>query len=483
MNTGVEAFPRDRTFSLAGAPAWLWFGIGVYALMLAGSGALLGDSDTYWQIAVGQWIVDHHAMPRVDSYSFTKAGETWTSSSWLSQVLYATSYNLAGWTGPVVLAATCIAATFALLVQILGRRIPAAYAIAIAIAALSLSMGHFLARPHVLVLPILLAWANGLMSASERGQAPSPWLLPLMGLWANLHGGFLFGLVLVGAFALDALWNAERAQQRSVALRWAAFGIGALIACCATPYGWGSILAARKILDLGELLHLIYEWMPANFSKLSVFELTILMLIAGALYGGVKLTPPRIALVLGLLHMALAHVRNVEIFALLLPIVVLAPVASQFELKPAWTARTGASMPVMAVVMILLGCWTWLLAANTPFAPPESHSPAAAVEALKAHNPKRVLNDLPFGGYLIWRQLPVFIDGRAELYGEAFVIAYYRAMQLKDVNQFLDILKRWDIDAVLLTPHTPAVGLLDHLGGWRRAYADDNAVLHVRVAN
>jgi hypothetical protein len=483
MSTGVEAFPRDRTFSLAGAPAWLWFGIGVYALMLAGTGALLGDSDTYWQIAVGQWILDHHAMPRVDIYSFTKAGETWTSSSWLSQVLYATSYNLAGWTGPVVLAATCIAATFALLVQILGRRIPAAYAVAIAIAALSLSMGHFLARPHVLVLPILLAWANGLMSASERGQAPSPWLLPLMGLWANLHGGFLFGLVLVGAFALDALWNAERAQQRSVALRWAAFGIGALIACCATPYGWGSILAARKILDLGELLHLIYEWMPANFSKLSVFELTILMLIAGALYGGVKLTPPRIALVLGLLHMALAHVRNVEIFALLLPIVVVAPVASQFALKPAWTARTGASMPVMAVVMILLGCWTWLLAANTPFAPPERHSPAAAVEALKAHNPKRVLNDLPFGGYLIWRQLPVFIDGRAELYGEAFDIAYYRAMQLKDVNQFLDILKRWDIDAVLLTPHTPAVGLLDHLGGWRRAYADDNAVLHVRVAN
>jgi hypothetical protein len=485
MSTEVGAIPREKAFSLAGVPAWLWIGIGVYALVLLpiGGRTLLNDSDTYWQIAVGQWILDHHAMPRVDIYSFTKAGEPWTSSSWLSQVLYATSYNLAGWAGPVVLAATSIAASFALFVHSLGRRIPAAYAVAIAIAAVALSMGHFLARPHVLVLPIMLAWANGLISASERGQAPSPWLLPLIGLWANLHGGFMFGLVLVGAFALDALWNAERAQQRSVALRWVAFGFGALVACCATPYGWGSILAARKILDLGELLHLIYEWMPANFSKLSVFELTILMLIAGALYGGVKLTPPRIALVLGLLHMALAHVRNIEIFALLLPIVVLAPVASQFALRPAWTARAGAPMPVMAVVMILLGGWTWLVAANTPFAPSESQSPAAAVDALKAHNPKRVLNDLPFGGYLIWRQMPVFIDGRAELYGEAFDMAYYRAMQLKDVNQFLDILKRWDIDAVLLTPHTPAVGLLDHIGGWRRAYADDNAVLHVRAAN
>ena len=483
MNISIAAASSEKSSIIGQVPAWLWLGIGVYALVLIGGRALLNDSDTYWQIAVGQWILDHNALPRVDIYSFTRAGEPWTSSSWLAQVLYAASYNLAGWAGPVVLAAGCIAATFALLAHILGRRIPAAYAVAIAIAALVLSMGHFLARPHVLVLPVMLLWVNGLMSASERGQAPSPWLLPLIALWANLHGGFVFGLVLVGAFALDALWNADHAQRKPVVLRWAAFGIGALVACCATPYGWGSILAARKILDLGELLHLIYEWMPADFSKFGAFEMAILTLIAGALYSGIKLTPPRIALVLGLLHMALSHVRNVEIFALLLPIVVLAPVASQFTLRPAWLARTGVPISVMAVAMALLGGWTWLLAANATFAPPENHSPSAALDALKAHNPKRVLNDLPFGGYLIWRQIPVFVDGRAELYGEAFDVAYYRAMQLKDVNQFLEILKRWDIDAVLLTPHTPAVGLLDHIGGWRRAYADENAVLHVRTTN
>ncbi|NOJ41723.1 hypothetical protein [Bradyrhizobium australiense] len=483
MNTNIAAASNEKSSILWQVPAWLWVGIGIYALLLSNGGMLLNDSDTYWQIAVGQWILDHHALPRVDIYSFTRAGEPWTSSSWLAQVLYAVSYNLAGWTGPVVVAAVCIAATFALFAHILGRRVPAAYAVAVAIAALVLSMGHFLARPHVLVLPIMLAWAHGLMSASERGEAPSPWLLPLIAFWANLHGGFVFGLVLVGAFALDALWNAERARQKPLALRWAAFGFSALVACCATPYGWGSILAARKILDLGELLHLIYEWMPADFSKFGAFEMAILTLIAGALYGGVKLSPTRIALVLGLLHMALSHVRNVEIFALLLPIVVLAPVASQFALRPAWAARTGAPARMMAAVMVLLGGWTWLLAANTTLAPPESQSPSAAVDALKAHNPKRVLNDLPFGGYLIWRQIPVFIDGRAELYGEAFDIAYYRAMQLKDVKQFLDILKNWEIDAVLLTPHTPAVGLLDNLAGWRRAYADENAVLHVRTAN
>ena len=482
-STGVAAASQERSSILGQIPAWLWFGIGVYASVLIFGRVLLNDSDTYWQIAVGQWILDHRVMPRVDVYSFTMAGEPWMSSSWLAQVLYAVSYDLAGWTGPVVLASISIAATFALLVHILGRRIPAAYAVAIAMVALSLSMAHFLARPHILALPVMLAWANGLLSASERGQAPSPWLLPLIALWANLHGGFMFGLVLVGAFALDALWNAEHAQRGPLMLRWVAFGIGALVACCVTPYGWGSILASRKILDLGELLHLIYEWMPADFSKFSTFELVILALIAGALYSGVKLTPPRIALVLGLLHMALSHVRNLEIFALLLPVVVVGPVASQFMLPPAWPTRAAVPARVMMAMMVLVGGWTWLFAANSSFSPPENQSPAAAVDALKAHNLKRVLNDSPFGGYLIWRQIPVFVDGRAELYGEAFDMAFYRAMQLKDVNEFLAMLKKWDIDGVLLTPHTPAVGLLDNIDGWRRAYADENAVLHVRTAN
>ena len=483
MSANVGMISREKALSLGRVPSWLWLGAGVYMLLLIFGGTLLRDSDTYWQIAMGQWILDHAALPRVDLYSFTRAGEPWVSSSWLAQVLFAASYNLAGWAGPIVLASACIAAAFALLTYILGQRIPASYAIVVTLVALVLSMGHLLARPHVLVLPVMLAWANGLLSASERAQAPSFWLLPVIALWANLHGGFVFGLVLVGAFAIDALWNADRAQHKTLALRWSVFGIGALVACCATPYGWGSIRASFKILDLGELLQLINEWRPADFSSLGPFELSILALIGGGLYSGVKLSPPRIALVLGILHMALAHVRNLEIFALLLPIVVLAPVASQFALQPARFFPKNAPMASMAMLVVLLGGLTWSLAANAKFAPPERQSPAAAVDALKARNPKRVLNDLPFGGYLIRRQIPVFIDGRAELYGEAFEMAYYRALQLKDANHFLDILKTWDIDAVLLTPSTPAVGLLDHIGGWRRAYADENAVLHVRTAN
>jgi hypothetical protein len=218
-------------------PAWFWLGAGVYVLLLVNGNGLLNDSDTYWHIAVGKWILDHNSFPRVDIYSFTKAGEPWISTSWLAQILYAGTYEIGGWAGPTTLAATCIAGTFALLAFILGRSIRSTYAIMIALVALPVSASHFLARPHVLALPVTLAWVNGLLGASERREPPSFWLLPLMVLWANLHGGFVLGLVLMVPFAFDALWNAEASQRRPLALRWIVFGACAFVACCATPYG------------------------------------------------------------------------------------------------------------------------------------------------------------------------------------------------------------------------------------------------------
>jgi hypothetical protein len=480
LSANAETIHQERAFGLGRIPAWFWSGVGAYLLLLINGSRLLNDSDTYWHVAVGRWIVDHQTFPRVDIYSFTKAGEPWISTSWLAQVLYAETYQLAGWAGPVIVAAASVAVTFALLAFILSRRVPPIYAAIIALVALALSASHLLARPHVLALPVMLAWVNGLVSASESRQAPSLWLLPLIVLWANLHGGFILGLALVAPFACDALWNAERSQRQSLALRWVGFGICAVVACCLTPYGWQSILASRTILQLGELLHLISEWMPPDFGSFSVFEACVLALIGGALYCGVKLSPPRIVLVLGLFHLALSHVRNIEIFALLLPLMVLTPLSSQFGLQ---ATRIEKAFPaaLAAALAAILGLSTWAFAADNKLAPTAIQSPAAAVDVLKDHNSKRVLNDLQFGGYLISRELPVFIDGRAELYGERFGMAYYNALQLKNVDLFIGLLKSYDIDAVLLTPSTPAASLLDHLDGWQRAYADETAVVYIRA--
>ncbi|MGY4270251.1 hypothetical protein ACVJF2_008821, partial [Bradyrhizobium sp. USDA 4519] len=106
--------------------------------------------------------------------------------------------------------------------------------------------------------------------------------------------------------------------------------------------------------------------------------------------------------------------------------------------------------------------------------------PRAAVEKLKEQKADRVLNDYYFCGYLIFQGVPVFIDSRVELYGPAFLTRYARAIGLSDVADFVRLLDEYKIDATLLFPSTSAVGLLDRLPEWERAYADDVAIVHVR---
>ena len=138
--------------------------------------------------------------------------------------------------------------------------------------AVLISATHFLARPHMLAFPFMVAFLGGLMAAADRRTAPSWLLLPVMALWANLHGGFVLGLALIGPIGLEALWTSEAKDRVALAVRWALFGIAALAACCCTPYGWETLLGAAKILSLGKLLSLIWEWMPTNFGTWTFFE-------------------------------------------------------------------------------------------------------------------------------------------------------------------------------------------------------------------
>src|SRR5260370_18082201 len=115
MSVNAESLSQERGFSLGHVPAWAWLGAGVYLLLLVLGSSLLGDSDTFWHIAAGKWILDQHAFPSVDIYSFTKTGAPWISTSWLPAVLYAGSHDLAGRPGPLVLAPGSILPAFALL--------------------------------------------------------------------------------------------------------------------------------------------------------------------------------------------------------------------------------------------------------------------------------------------------------------------------------------------------------------------------------
>jgi hypothetical protein len=344
--------------------------------------------------------------------------------------------------------------------------------------ALALASPHFLVRPHALAMPVMVAWTAALIAAADRGQAPRPWWLALVILWANLHGSFVFGLALIGPIALDAVLNIERSLRVRLLLRWAIFGILALMASCLTPYGWNSLLAARNILNLGDALLIITEWRPVDFARFGTFEACLLLGVGIVLFKGLTLPPVRILLLLGLVHMALAHVRNVTVLALLAPVVLATPLAVWFPRLDSATLFGSRPRIVTASAAVLLVALAAGAITLGRYAPPDGVE--RAVAALKARGVSRVLNDYDFGGDLIRAGIPVAIDGRTELYGERFMVEVDRAMTLKSPAALFDLMDRYRIDSTLLMPPTPAVSLLDRLEGWERIYTDDVAVVHVR---
>src|ERR1700748_907649 len=146
----------------------LLVGAFIYALLVAVGNGLLNDPDTMWQIKVGQWILDHGTVPETDIYSFTMQGQPWISTQWLAQVIYAKIYAIAGWSGPVVLAAAAVGLTYGLLARQLGARLSEGAALVFVAVALAMSMSHILARPHVLAMPVMVLWIGGLIEAADR---------------------------------------------------------------------------------------------------------------------------------------------------------------------------------------------------------------------------------------------------------------------------------------------------------------------------
>jgi hypothetical protein len=466
-----------RPFPVQALP-WL-VGAVLYALLVILGPRLLNDPDSYSHIAVGRWIMAHGAVPASDPFSFSMHGAPWISFEWLSQVIYAAAYVLSGWAGVMVLAAAAIALAFGLLTRFLLRELSPTPALVMVMAAVVLTAPHMLARPHVLTLPIIVAWAAALVRCMDRHAPPPYWALPLLVLWANLHGSVVLALGLIGPTVLEAMLGQNRSEWPRVLLRWLPFTALAVAACCLTPYGPGSLLMPLTTLGLGPALGWITEWRPQDFSHLGTFEF---LLLAGifALSRGMTLPVVRVLVVLGLIHFALAQVRNADLLALLAPLYLAAPLARQFggraEEGAAGSAH-GVTLTALGVMVVATG-----LALARDVRPALRNTPEAAVANAGLAKAGPVLNDYSFGGYLIFAGIPTFIDGRGELYGGQFIVRYNRAISLADLPDFLELLDQYKFRATLLAPDTPAVALLDRLPDWQRVYSDDVAVVHKRQA-
>ncbi|MCP1834203.1 hypothetical protein J2R76_002540 [Bradyrhizobium sp. USDA 4532] len=474
--TGPVAEPADNDHLRPWLP--LIFAVTTYLILITRGAYLLKDADIYWHIVIGQWIVDHRAVPQTDLFSFTMRGAPWITSGWLSEVLYFAAYKLAGWTGPVMLAALSVSIAFYLLALLLLERLPNIPVVILVAAGIGMASYHVFTRPHVLIFPVMVVWANVLVDASEQRRAPSFWYLPLITLWANLHGSFTLGLALIAVCGLEALWTADKSVRVRVALQWFRFAVLALGAACITPYGPESLLVTLRILHLGAALSKIGEWQPLNFGELNPVTPCLMAGLAYVLYSGLRLPPIRIAAVLAVIYQTLIHVRYVDVFALVSPFFVAGPLAQHLSWPPLQHSRIVAPKRYLTEAILALIIVSGPIIAKRDFAPPLV--PRAAVEKLKEIKADRVFNDYYFGGYLIFQRIPTFIDSRAELYGRTFMKRYMRAISLEDLADFVKLLDEYKIDSTLLFQATPAVGLLDRLPGWERIYAGDVAVVHVR---
>lgn len=474
------ALPAARGFSAHSALPLL-VGAGCYLMLLALAGRLLADPDIYWHVTAGRWITEHRTFPHTDPFSATFAGAPWIAKEWLSQLAFAVALDLAGWNGVALLAAAAVATAFGLLARALAEKLDTVAALSAVLIATMLTAPHIVARPHALALPVMVIWAAGLVRALDAKHAPSWRLLPLMVLWANLHGGFTLGLLLVAACALEAVLVADKGARGLAAWHWVRFGLLAALAACVTPYGAESILVTQRILGLGEALSIITEWQPQDFSRIGVFEISLLGAIGLVLYRGLTLPPVRILIVLGLVHMALSHVRNAELLALLAPLFVAKPLSEQIgTVRRADREQVSYHFTVGLAALIVAA--TVGLSMLRQLAPSQRTTPSGGVAALAHAKAGPVLNDYDFGGYLIYTGLAPFIDGRSELYGGAFIARHHRAVSLENLPDLLVLLEKYHIGATLFAPERPAVALLDRLPEWERLYSDEITVVHVRKA-
>src|SRR5215831_11282049 len=178
-----------RVVDVQSTPPWLVIA-GVYCLLMALAPRLLSDPDTYSHIALGRWILEHHAVPTGDPLSQTMQGAPWIAFEWLSQIAYAIAFASGGWAAVVALAAAAAAAAFGQLTRFLLREWQVVPTIIAVLVALVLLSPHILARPPMLALPFMVIWVAALIRAADTARAPSWWLLPVMTFWANLHGSF-----------------------------------------------------------------------------------------------------------------------------------------------------------------------------------------------------------------------------------------------------------------------------------------------------
>ena len=488
VQSAVIATSRERI----GLSLPLGLGLTAFLAGIASIKARLADPDVMLHIVTGRWIIAHRAVPHVDFLSHSAAGTPWVAHEWLGEVITALFYDALGWHGLAAMAALGLGAAVAIFARALLRYYRAAQTIIIAVAAWFVVTPHWLARPHILALPLLVLWMALLVEARRQGRAPPLVAALLMIPWVNVHGTFLVGIGFTGLFTVEAVLTASGQEARlAAAKRWAAFTLAAMAASLVTPNFLDAYLLPLHLLDMKFALSVLQEWKSIDFQKLSTLEIWLVLFLGITLFSGIRLSPSRALMVLLLFAMSLQHARNADLLAFIVPLIA-GPEAGPLLARKAGrdvVARAGdwldrlarpATMRGLALAGIVAVA-AEAIALAFPFSLENRFMPIAAVKAVEdAGLSGPVLNEYDFGDYLMFSGIKTFIDGRADMYGDPFLERYYKATRGVS-DQLPALLDEYHIAWTIFPKDSQAVIQLDRMPGWQRFYADDQAVVHRRI--
>ncbi|HET7576069.1 MAG TPA: hypothetical protein VFK19_05815 [Sphingomicrobium sp.] len=437
--------------------------------VLGSSSMIFNDGDVSWHIATGQWILDHRAIPRTDPFSYTWGGKPWVPIEWLAEVMLGAAYRLAGHSGVAALVTAALMALNAIVFVNTRRSIHSALVAVIAMDFVLIPMT--LARPHVLTWPLLALWVWLMLRAREQNRAPPLLAALLLTVWANLHGSFMLGLGIAGAFGLEALISAP---DRGRAFRqWLVFGIACVIAVFINANGIAGVWHPFYMTGQATL-PLIQEWKPSSPVVTPFFFAVLAIAIGLIAWKRPRLHPVRWLMLAALLGLALFQVRHQSVLAIVAAM--LLPQGFARGAMRATPVEAGARIAVLAGAALLI-----LVRALMPIQLPENDSNPwkliAAVPTPLRSEP--VLNGYSMGGPLILSGIRPFIDGRADMYGDEFVANYARLTK-GDSAAFDQAVRRWDIRWAILPVGAKAMIGLAERAGWRRIASDKVGAVYVR---
>ena len=450
------------------------------------------DPDTWWHLRAGQWIVEHGAILRQDVFSYTRAGAAWHYPGWLAQVLLFGLFKLGGFAAlNLYTAALVTLAFFFVFLFLRGDNFLLAFVLILA----AVSSGvYWSARPQLLSFALTGAFLWVLREYQDH-SVNRLWILPpLMALWVNLHGGFAIGFILLGLVVLAEgaeviIAPKEGRAEKSRKLVWLA-GITAacVIAVGLNPFGYEMLLYPFKTVSIKVLQDFIQEWQSPNFhlKEAQPFLWLLFLTLAAVGFSGIRMQVSEFLLVVTFGYMGFLAGRNVALFALVAPAVIVRHGQALLENRfPQWgkggephRSRWPVNWAILALAVVAAGAKFYLSAQ------PEVNqsevavkAPVGAVDFLSARpGLGRMFNSYNWGGYLIWAlpSYPVFVDGRTDLYPDGLLADYLNVAEAAPGWQ--KILDRWGVSLILIEPGSPIVPVAQEMG-WTTLYQDSTSVL------